>query len=210
MKQKLLCVSKLNREGNPARHGHVWMGSQCKLPKLVHENCQDYYMPGVICPYFSLSYMGLCSMNSSADNRETDSRAKRFVVQRHRSLAPWYPHWQADTNDCSLLLFSMCHTLENKELGDNLQCQSPQRWKIVSSNWVQWAVSSWQGFKWPSSSEGALDLSSMQMRLMKLFNLKTRWQLNVLSRLRTVYVCNINVELVCICIYMITPTSSSY
>lgn len=96
---------------------------------------------------------------------------------------PDSPHSQADTSDCSLLLLSTCHTCapENKELGDSLQCRSPQRWKIVSSNWVQWAVSSWQGFKWPFSSEGALDLSSMQMRLMKLFNLKTRWQLSVLS-----------------------------
>lgn len=89
VKQKLLCVSKLNREGNPARHGYVWMGSQCKLPKLVHENCQDYYMPRVIFPYFSLSYMGLCSVNSSADNRKTDSRAKHSLVQWHGSLAPW-------------------------------------------------------------------------------------------------------------------------
>lgn len=177
MKQKLLCVSKLNREGNPARCGHVWMGSQCKLPKLVHENCQVYYMPRVICPYFSLSYMGLCSINSSADNTKTDSRASILWCNGMGVWLPDTPHSQADTRGCSLLLFSTCHTctLENKELGDNLQCRSSQRWKIVSSNWVQWAVSSWQGFKWPSSSEGALDLSSMQMRLMKLFNLKTWW-----------------------------------
>lgn len=94
-----------------------------------------------------------------------------LIVHTHRQIP--------GTAHCCCSLRCM---LENKELGDNLQCRSPQRWKVVSSNWVQWAVSSWQGFKWPSSSEGALDLSSMQMRLMKLFNLKTPWQLNVLSR----------------------------
>lgn len=80
MKQKLLWVSTLNCEENPARHRHVRMGSQCRLPKLVCKYCRDYYMPRVVCPYSSLSYMGLCSMNSSAEDSTTASRAKRFVV----------------------------------------------------------------------------------------------------------------------------------
>lgn len=80
MKQKLLRASKLTCEGNPARHRHVRMGSQCRLPKLVREHCRDYYMPKVVCPNSSLSYVGLCSMNSSAEDSTTASRAKRFVV----------------------------------------------------------------------------------------------------------------------------------
>lgn len=87
---------------------------------------------------------------------------------------PDKPRSRADARDCSGLLFCTCHTwmLENKELGDNLQHRSPQRWKLVSGNGVQRADSSWQRLKWPSSSEGALDLSSVQMRAMKLFNPK--------------------------------------
>lgn len=183
MKQKLLCVSKLNCEGNPARHGHVWMGSQCKLPKLVHETVRITTCLGLYAHTF-------CCLTWDCAPRIVLLTTGRQIPEQSvlwcNGIGVWLPdspHSQADTSDCSLLLFSTCHTctLENKEIGDNLQCRSPQRWKTVSSNWVQWAVSSWQGFKWPSSSEGALDLSSMQMRLMKLFNLKTQWQLNVLS-----------------------------